>query len=301
MEDDPDTKDVDESEGCFNQDCPDRMLRYLQEQTPATAAEAMSNGQVTYWNFDVREGETYYDFPACRRDITGSFAYSFDMGEFNFIQLHNYPGYGVQFASYNIGQASMGIFSVTPSYNWLRRELQKARGRGKRSILNYHDHLERHKDEVGTKINTWTDQKFLNAIHDMNVEAIFVAHLHSWKGYQDSYKVPSYYGPRGGTYDIPVYQTSNPIYGFLLLVNFPSGAPIEVAMLDLTGHQHPAPITAVSASQFIPQDGELLVAPPYSCDDGVDDVRREQLPLLPTFLNHRSSSPLGVGRGFLSL
>jgi len=119
----------------------------------------------------------------------GSLAYSFDMGNFHFIQLHNYPGYE---------ESAIGI---KQSYDWLEKDLNAASASGKKSIINMHDY--------GDKMDT-KDSRFLNIIKGKSVIALFCGHIHDSNG-----KV----GNISGT-NIPYFRSGSSDYFTFLLVEF---------------------------------------------------------------------------------
>jgi hypothetical protein len=92
----------------------------------------------------------------------GSLAYSFDLGSYHFVQLHNYPTYEAP------------SISIASSIDWLREDLVRASGRGKKIVLDMHDYGDHmHQD----------DPDFLGAIQDQNVVAVFAGHIHADHGY----------------------------------------------------------------------------------------------------------------------
>lgn len=145
---------------------------------------------------------------------SGSLAYSFDMGNYHFIQLHNYPGYEVDLPRVTTVEEilSFGIndspgFTVTSSYDWLADDLAAATAAGKYSIINMHDWVESHDGGVAAI----DDERFHDAIRDQNLAAIFGAHIHSQVGRVRTLS-------NGLRDDIPVfYSGSAEFYSFLYL------------------------------------------------------------------------------------
>ncbi|MEZ4869258.1 MAG: PKD domain-containing protein [Caldilineaceae bacterium] len=114
----------------------------------------------------------------------GSLAYSYEIGNYHFVQLQNRPNYAVNlpiayftiesFFPY-VGKTSPG-FEVTQSYDWLRTDLQRATAAGKSIVINMHNAY----DDSTYKV--WEDTTFTNAIQGQNVVAIFAGHLHERYG-----------------------------------------------------------------------------------------------------------------------
>jgi hypothetical protein len=102
---------------------------------------------------------------------SGSLAYSFDIGNYHFVQLHFKPGYERKFPKRDWpGEEDLSPFqfspgfTVTPSYDWLKADLASANAAGKYSVINMHSYD--------------GDEKFLEVIRGQNVVAIFAGHIH---------------------------------------------------------------------------------------------------------------------------
>ncbi len=120
-----------------------------------------------------------------------SLAYSWDIENIHFVQLHNYPIYD---------QSSIGIGSAAP---WLKQDLDAAQQNGKKIILNWHDSGEH-----------WspTDPGFQNAVTGHNISAVFVGHYHSTYGPQGTFPI--------GSMQVPLIYSSTPGYNRLVLARF---------------------------------------------------------------------------------
>lgn len=118
-----------------------------------------------------------------------SLAYSWDIGRYHFIQLHNYPTY------------SYGEIGLNDAIQWLRQDLQKAHDAGQRIVLNMHDYGE-HMRQNNTE--------FLEAIAGKRVVALFAGHIHNSHGHVGT--VP-------GT-NIPVFRSGSSDYATFLLAEF---------------------------------------------------------------------------------
>lgn len=90
-----------------------------------------------------------------------SMSYSWDMGNYHFVQLHNYPTYERE------------EIDIENSIDWLKDDLEEARQDGKRIVLNFHDFGEHMK---------MSNSEFRQAIADHDIVAIFVGHIHSSVG-----------------------------------------------------------------------------------------------------------------------
>ncbi len=99
--------------------------------------------------------ETFNNFVVQSFD-KDSLAYSFEIGNYHFVQLHNKPTYAEK------------DIPVKSSIAWLENDLKQASARGKRIVINMHlNHLE----ELSAPIN------------GNNVIAVFVGHRHEFFGY----------------------------------------------------------------------------------------------------------------------
>jgi len=94
---------------------------------------------------------------------TASLAYSWDMGSWHFVQLHNYPTYTIP---------ALGIASAI---SWLANDLAEAEAAEKKVILNLHDYAEH-----------WSmnDPGFQAAISGRTVVAVFAGHFHWLDGWR---------------------------------------------------------------------------------------------------------------------
>jgi cytolysin (calcineurin-like family phosphatase) len=92
---------------------------------------------------------------------TGSLAYSWDIGSWHFVQLHNYPTYSV---------AAIGVSSAIA---WLDNDLAAAAAAEKKVVLNLHDYAEHW---------SMTNPGFQAAISGKTVVAVFAGHFHGTDG-----------------------------------------------------------------------------------------------------------------------
>ena len=131
-------------------------------------------------------------FPArlVQRFDTNSLAYSWNVGSWHFVQLHNRPDYA---------EAGIGI---RDSFAWLKADLAAATAAGRRSVLNFHDYGDHMKQD---------DARFLAAIAGQRVAAVFAGHIH-----QDS----GYVGAVPGRPEIPIYRSGSSEHQTFLLAEF---------------------------------------------------------------------------------
>ncbi len=130
----------------------------------------------------------------------GSLSYSFDIGNFHFVQLHNRPNYAVNLPKvttihdviqdiYELGvygAHESPSFSVTQSYAWLKADLAAATKDNKYIVINMHDATD--------NFDVRSNESFTDAIANQNVVAIFAGHLHQK------------YGQSGDTINNGVYE-----------------------------------------------------------------------------------------------
>ncbi len=147
---------------------------------------------------------------------SGSLAYSFDMGDFHFVQLQNWPGYTASFPAVDFPAGSPG-FEVTASYTWLKRDLELATSAHKNIVINMHD--------AEWLINTPRD--FLDAIRNQNVVGVFAGHIHQYAGQRLTLD-------NGLRSDIPVWYSGSAECGTYLYVDFHK-RHYNVAVVDATG------------------------------------------------------------------
>lgn len=189
---------------CHENNCANNMVEYM--------VDHIKNNGATNYDFKVSDS---YVFPEAVTTITGSLAYSWDIGNIHFVQLHNYPVYERSWSNYvSVGAAKRKTVKITPSLNWLETDLSKARKSGKIIILNFHDSGQHWRDFTGTNFTTLSAQ-FTNILSKYKVGAVFVGHYHKNLGYF------SPYSDRGVSYgDIPVYFCGSASQSNYLLVNF---------------------------------------------------------------------------------
>ncbi|WP_237886708.1 metallophosphoesterase family protein [Pseudomonas sp. PGPR40] len=129
----------------------------------------------------------------------GSLAYSKDFGDVHLIQLHNEPTYAVNFSTQSFFNTT--AYEITPSLDWLERDLQRARAEGKIILLNLHQ-------PFSWPVKESEIMRFKKLIEDYGVTAVFSANAHKQSG---------------------MYESSNYIYGDIPL--FMSGSATRQSWL----------------------------------------------------------------------
>ncbi|CAN8075135.1 unnamed protein product [Agarophyton chilense] len=127
--------------------------------------------------------DLYSFFPGCAVESfdNPSLAYSWNQGNYHFIQLHNYPTY----------EASS--VEVSKSMDWLKGDLERATLKGKKIVINLHD--------LGDHFLESDRQVFSDMLEDSSVVAIFCGHVINDKniGFQNYFgSVPVFRGGHGG-------------------------------------------------------------------------------------------------------
>ncbi len=156
-------------------------------------------------------------------DTEGSLGYSFEIGDYHFIQLHNYPGYSVYLPGqrtahqvFSFGLDRSPSVKVTPSFAWLKQDVANATVAGKNIIINFHD-LYEVKDMVHLGLNA---PEFRDAVRGANVVTIFGGHIHQQVGKISTYSTSD--GTKGRS-DIPVIQSGSAECETLVYADFHEG------------------------------------------------------------------------------
>lgn len=172
--------------------CSDRMIGYFANAKAGYGVPIKSFD----WNANTR---------------SGSLAYSWDVGNIHFIQLNNYPAF----------TAISGEYTITPSIDWLEKDMSKARREGKAIIVNMHDTVDTFK-----KKHPPVHQLFIDMLSKYQVSAVFSAHIHAQTG-----RVAD----NDGFGAIPSFRTGAPMYGTYLYVSFTSNTLTVEGIEDTTG------------------------------------------------------------------
>lgn len=116
-----------------------------------------------------------YSYDYDKSSQSGSGAYSWDLGDMHYVQLHNYPTYQVLLDHF----ANKDLY-VTKSISWLENDLKDAHKRGKATILNFHDAYQHFASDTSVE----EKERLEKMISDYNVIAIFSGHSHNLSGNQ---------------------------------------------------------------------------------------------------------------------
>jgi hypothetical protein len=123
----------------------------------------------------------------------GSLSYSFVIGDYHFVQLHNYLGYVEP------------KIHIKDSTQWLKQNLQRASALKRKIVLNIH--------------NVDSSQDLKSIIGSHQVVAIFTGHIH-WS-----------YGKINCLDHIPIFRSGSTQFNTFLLVQF-SEYDMDVATID---------------------------------------------------------------------
>ncbi len=109
-------------------------------------------------SFDFEEGGLQYQFPLVRKDHTGSLAYSWDVGNVHFIQLHD--SLNTETHRYDSwGGLKNNVFTINDAAEWLKKDLDVAHSAGKKIVL-----LLRHWDQKSAFLESLVRKYKINAI-----------------------------------------------------------------------------------------------------------------------------------------
>ncbi|QVW25163.1 phosphoesterase [Pseudomonas hormoni] len=155
------------------------------------AAASIDDLKNRYWG-----KAAYMDFAARASGQTktwyGSLAYSQDYGDVHLVQLHNDPTYSANISTGSIFRTT--AYEITPSLDWLERDLRHARAQGKIILLNLSQPF--HWQVAETEIF-----RFTKMIEDYGVTAVFSANAYKQSG---KYESSNYiYG------DIPLFMSGS--------------------------------------------------------------------------------------------
>lgn len=166
---------------------------------------ACARGMVFDMHYRIEEYRGYAtsgNFEYDSTEYSGSKAYSWEYGNFHFVQLQNYPTYHV-----TLDHWAAATIEVTSSLHWLERNLIRARNQNKKIILNFHDGNQHFPNK--------SSQEELNLFKDWieyyKVSAVFVGHTHN-VGQDNRYGGSPIFG------NIPVYNSGALFKGDYLLV-----------------------------------------------------------------------------------
>jgi hypothetical protein len=136
-------------------------------------------------------------------DKSGSLAYYWDVGDYRFVQLNNFPPFAFKFSNFASRKAGNENFDIQSSLPWLRTLLSKSKD--KKVVLNMHSinspdcfgmfDVSPHKDAQGNWVRqpgAYSQMQWLVGAlefgrllgENLNVMAIFAGHAHNYVGDQ---------------------------------------------------------------------------------------------------------------------
>jgi len=185
-------------------------------------------------------------------DISGSLAYFWDIGDYRFIQLNNFPPFAYKFSNYASRKVGNENYDIQSSLPWLRMVLSKSKN--KKVILNMHSinsgdgfgsfDLSPDKDAKGDRHyqkGAYSQPQWQAGALEFgrilgenpNVVAIFAGHLHDLVGDQQFNETGTLVSIGNSTYDrrnarnevmagqaVPVLFSGSAEYNLLLSVKF---------------------------------------------------------------------------------
>lgn len=214
--------------------CAAGMLQFLAEWLQ----DSGRNGQVSY---DITRYSKNPGQAQGQRNISGSLAYSWEVGDFHFVQLNNYPTYKTHFTrGYDSGISSWDLDITSPA-DWLDQDLSRAVIKKKVIVLNWHMF-----DPYANQDLSNREYGKLIAMLDKyagNIKAIFIAHEHSRIGIAAEEKDRLYLKfPQSSNHiddiSVPVIYSGSPIWGRFIKADFDSqdkglGCSITITQIDV--------------------------------------------------------------------
>jgi hypothetical protein len=193
-------------------------------------AERVLDGTYPNTNHDIQVFKENAGQVGNQKNVTGSLAYSWDIGDFHFVQLNYSPAYTENFTrGYRSGISSWDI-DITSALPWLTEDLTKAVAAHKRIVLNWHAWDASEVAPVQAQIKAALEP------FKAHIKALFVGHLHDRFGHLSDIRFAS-----GGT--IPVISCGSSIYTRYIRAVFDtrSGCTIETQVINsMNGQVVPA-------------------------------------------------------------
>jgi hypothetical protein len=170
----------------------------------------------------------------------GSLSYSYDVGNYHFIQLNLEPSYAMPLPGYPLAVPYKGPFGlaafnspsfrVTQSWDWLQKDLAAATAAGKFSILNMHAYGD---DLTDYPVH---DAGMANLLTGKRVLAIFSGHLHNEFGHKGDVPVPGLPFTINGKSSVPWFRSGSAECKRFLIAEFRSGYfNVGTAVADSAG------------------------------------------------------------------
>lgn len=165
------------------------------------------------WDVAIVNGSNHVDY-------TGSFNYSWDEGDFHFMQLNNFPGMtGYDFNKTIITTDKRKVYMRWDSnLTWIKKSLAGAINRGKFVIINVHKPDQWPTEALNAMKNIFSEYK-------NHIKAIFSGHYHGRCGYQANYTQTM-----GG--NIPVFLSGSASRRtYLIMETDPAGLNIHIYLV----------------------------------------------------------------------
>jgi cytolysin (calcineurin-like family phosphatase) len=186
---------------CFNNNCAIRMTKYL--------IDKVKRLNIARFHFSER---TYFSFPSFKIEYKGSLGYSWDIGDYHFVQMNNYPSYQRSFEGWDIANFRLEQVVIEDAISWLDEDLGNL-ALEKPVVINMHD--------VGEHFNGDGLDRFKRVISKYNVVAIFAGHFHELAGFY-------YYFDTLGK-KIPLFFSGSAEHNKYLKVDFsPQGLDVQI-------------------------------------------------------------------------
>lgn len=166
-------------------------------------ADRVINSNISNTNYDIPVFKKNPAQAGSQRNITGSLGYSWNIGQFHFVQLNNYPTFSESFHRGYISGISSWDIDIKSSIPWLINDLSDAGD--KKIILNWH----KWHDLSATK-----KAVIKSALEPFkhSIIAIFTGHIHSYFGKTDEISL--------GNITIPIISTGSAIYNRYIKATF---------------------------------------------------------------------------------
>ena len=176
---------------CWENNCARRMVKFITDRYES-------------WNVSEKDYtfRSYYRFPSYWHDRTGSLGYAVDIGQYRFVQLHNYPTYETNFHGWNFGKAARERMVIKSSMNWVKNMVKN--NPNKIFVFNWHDPWGSFKGDQQVK--------FADLCVDRKCPVVFTGHFHSINGFGRTYT--------GKRNKIPVFLSGSASYNKYLKVRF---------------------------------------------------------------------------------
>lgn len=159
----------------------------------------------TVSNLPIIDLDARVDLDSFSKETKGSLSYSWDIGDFHFVQLNNHPAYETTFEGYRFIPPKMEYVTITQSLDWLENDLKATKK--KYILLNFHD-----SDSVrGNK-------KFLQLLSDTRIKAVFTGHIHQDCGWISNFDATNEQG--AFLRSVPIFRSGSAEFSKFLRLDF---------------------------------------------------------------------------------